>query len=57
MGRALRPLPQELFFLVGLAEEPVVIIFARRLLSEVRQAGFIRPAAGFNPILNYPFFA
>jgi hypothetical protein len=31
MGRALRPIPQELFFLVGWAEEPVLIIFARGL--------------------------
>jgi hypothetical protein len=43
-GTGKMPIPQELFFLVGWAEEPVLIIFARRLLSEVRQAGsFIPP--------------
>jgi hypothetical protein len=31
MGRVLRPIPQELFFLVGWAEEPVLFIFARGL--------------------------
>jgi hypothetical protein len=36
MGRALGPIPQELFFLVGWAEEPVLFIFARDLkLSDV----------------------
>ena len=34
MGRALRPIPQELFFLVGWAGEPVLIIFARGLLDK-----------------------
>jgi len=33
MGRALGPIPQELFFLVGWAPEPVLIIFARGLLD------------------------
>jgi hypothetical protein len=33
MGRALRPIPQKLFFLVGWAEEPVLIIFARGLIQ------------------------
>jgi len=32
MGRALRPIPQELFFIVGWAEEPVLFIFARGLI-------------------------
>ena len=32
MGRALRPIPQELFFLVGWAGEPVLFIFARGLI-------------------------
>jgi len=49
MGRALRPIPQELFFLVGWAGEPVLIIFARRLLSEVRQAGsFVPPKVSYH---------
>gem|GEM_PF-5444215 len=33
MGRALRFIPQELFFLVGWAPEPVLIIFARGLIK------------------------
>ena len=33
MGRALRPIPQELFFLVGWTGEPVLIIFARGLIK------------------------
>ncbi|MEG4294865.1 hypothetical protein Q5692_39640, partial [Microcoleus sp. C2C3] len=35
---ALRPIPQELCFLVGWAEEPVLFIFARGLISS--GAGF-----------------
>jgi hypothetical protein len=34
MGRALGLIPQELFFLVGLTPEPVLIIFARGLLDK-----------------------
>ena len=33
MGRALRPIPQEKITLVGWAEEPVLVIFARGLLQ------------------------
>ena len=40
MGRALRPIPQELFFLVGRAEEPVLIIFARGLVIKTPGGGF-----------------
>jgi hypothetical protein len=32
MARVLRPIPQDLFFLVGWAGEPVLIIFARGLI-------------------------